>query len=34
VPADFADAEADVILSVADASGQEIFHTFKIAVAK
>jgi hypothetical protein len=34
VPADFADAEADVILSVGDAGGQEIFHTFKIAVPK
>jgi hypothetical protein len=34
VPPDLADAEVDVILSVSDASGQEIFHTFKIAVPK
>jgi hypothetical protein len=30
VPKDFADNEVDVILTVGDASGQEIFHTFKI----
>jgi hypothetical protein len=32
VPADFADKEADVILSVGDATGQEVFHNFKVAV--
>lgn len=32
VPADFADAAADVILSVTDASGQEVFHSFKVTV--
>jgi hypothetical protein len=31
VPAAFADAEVDVLLTVSDASGQEIFHTFKVA---
>jgi hypothetical protein len=30
VPRDFADREAVVILTVSDAPGQEIFHTFKI----
>ncbi len=34
VPANFAEPEVDVILTVSDASGQEIFHTFKIAVAQ
>ncbi len=34
VPANFAEPEVDVILTVSDASGQEIFHTFKIAVAR
>lgn len=33
VPAGFEDREADVILLVSDASGQEAFHTFKIALA-
>lgn len=32
VPAAFAGAEADVIVAVSDQSGQEIFHTFQIAV--
>jgi WD40 repeat protein len=32
VPKDFAEAEVDVILTVGDASGQEVFHTFKVAV--
>jgi hypothetical protein len=32
VPRDFAEAEVDVILTVSDASGQEVFHTFKLAV--
>jgi hypothetical protein len=32
VPRDFAEAEVDVILTVSDASGQEVFHTFKIAI--
>jgi hypothetical protein len=33
VPADFEEKEVDVILTVSDASGQEVFHTFKITVA-
>src|SRR5262249_3759668 len=32
VPRDFADTEADVILTVKDRTGQEVFHTFKVAV--
>jgi hypothetical protein len=32
VPAGFAEAEAGVIVTVSDASGQEVFHTFKVAV--
>jgi hypothetical protein len=32
VPRDFADPDIDVILTVSDASGQEIFHSFKAAV--
>jgi WD40 repeat protein len=32
VPRDNALAEVDVILTVGDASGQEVFHTFKVAV--
>jgi hypothetical protein len=32
VPRDFAESEAEVILSISDASGQEIFHMFKIQV--
>ena len=32
VPADFADAEALVVVTVTDASGQEVLHTFKVAV--
>jgi hypothetical protein len=32
VPRDFAEAEANVILTVTDASGQELLHTFKLAV--
>jgi predicted Zn finger-like uncharacterized protein len=32
VPRDFADTEADVILTVKDRTGQEAFHTFKIGV--
>jgi hypothetical protein len=32
VPKNFADATVDVILTVSDSSGQEVFHTFKIAV--
>ena len=32
VPADFAEQEADVIVSVGDKTGQEVFHTFKLAV--
>jgi hypothetical protein len=31
VPADFVEAQVDVIIAVSDATGQEIFHTFKIA---
>jgi hypothetical protein len=30
VPADFAEPQADVIMTISDASGQEIFHTFAI----
>ncbi len=32
VPASFGEAEVTVIVTVSDASGQEIFHTFRIAV--
>ena len=32
VPADYAEAQADVILTVVDAAGQETFHTFRLAV--
>ena len=32
VPADFAEGQIDVILKIADASGQEIFHSFVIKV--
>jgi hypothetical protein len=32
VPADFKEKEADVILSIGDASGQEIFHNFTLTV--
>ena len=32
VPADFAEAETDVILSIADKGGQEAFHTFKLSI--
>ncbi len=32
VPATFADKTADVIVSVKDGSGQEIFHTFALSV--
>jgi hypothetical protein len=32
VPGKFAETEVDVILTVSDASAQEIFHTFKVAV--
>jgi len=32
VPADFAEAEVNVILVVKDAGGQEIFHTFRVRV--
>jgi hypothetical protein len=32
VPADFARVEETVVVSVKDASGQEIFHTFRIAL--
>jgi hypothetical protein len=32
VPRDCAENEVDVILTVGDASGQETFHTFKVAV--
>jgi len=33
VPRDFADAEVAVILTVSDATGQEIFHNFTLALA-
>ena len=32
VPPDFTEKEVDVILTIADATGQEIFQTFKLAV--
>jgi hypothetical protein len=32
VPATFAGNEVDVILTVSDASGQEVFHTFRIVI--
>jgi hypothetical protein len=32
VPKDFADPEAGVVLTVSDATGQEVFHTFQAAV--
>ncbi|MBN9120563.1 MAG: hypothetical protein J0I06_15660, partial [Planctomycetes bacterium] len=32
VPAAFAEPTADVIVTVSDASGQEVFHTFRLAV--
>jgi hypothetical protein len=34
VPADFGERQADVILTIGDRAGQEIFHTFKLAVVK
>jgi hypothetical protein len=34
VPADFIEEETDVILTISDASEQEIFHTFKLDVPK
>jgi hypothetical protein len=33
VPADFKEAVADVLLTLSDASGQEVFHSFKIPIA-
>jgi hypothetical protein len=33
VPQDFSELETDVLLTISDASGQEIFHNFKIVVA-
>jgi hypothetical protein len=32
VPRDFDGKEADVLLTISDASGQEVFHSFRIAV--
>src|SRR5262249_60320066 len=32
VPADFAGADADVIVTVSDATGQEVVHTFRITI--
>jgi hypothetical protein len=34
VPADLADKSADVILTVSDSTGQEVFHTFSLAVQR
>ncbi|MBI1917848.1 MAG: hypothetical protein HYS12_24400 [Planctomycetes bacterium] len=34
VPKDFSEAEVDVILTVSDASGQEVFHSFKLTVGR
>jgi hypothetical protein len=33
VPAGFADQQAEVLLTVTDQSGQEVFHSFRLAVA-
>ena len=32
VPRDFGEREVTVILTVRDAAGQEVFHTFRLAV--
>ena len=34
VPADFAEARVDVILTITDASGQKVLHTFTIDVSE
>jgi hypothetical protein len=34
VPKGFGAAAVDVILTVRDAAGQEIFHTFKVSVTE
>jgi hypothetical protein len=34
VPADFKEAEGDVLLTLSDASGQEVFHNFKISIER
>src|SRR5262249_39234671 len=34
VPKDFTETEADVLLSVSDDSGQEVFHRFKLTVRR
>jgi hypothetical protein len=34
VPGDLGDRQADVIITISDSSGQEIFHTFKLAVVR
>ena len=34
VPADFADGEQNIIITVSDKTGQELFHTFKVSVAR
>jgi hypothetical protein len=34
VPKDFAGTEAEVLLSVSDASGKEAFHSFKLSVRR
>ncbi len=33
IPAGFGESEADVLLTISDASGQELFHNFKIVLA-
>jgi hypothetical protein len=32
VPSSIADKEVDVLVSITDASGQEIFHSFKLTL--
>src|SRR5262245_50819471 len=34
VPADVNETQTDVIMTISDAAGQEIFHTFKLAIVK
>jgi hypothetical protein len=33
IPADFTEREVKVVLTVSDASGQEVFHTFGLSPA-
>jgi hypothetical protein len=34
IPADFGAAEAEVQVSIRDAAGQELLHTFRIPIAR